>query len=112
MVWMVAVIALVLIAAGVVVWRLRGGASGGDSMLPPPVSTAPEPAPMSDLEAALDAVSDSSGRSMRDEIEAQDDQIDQLRVDDDTGPLLRRALDSVTEAGGPDDPTDTANPTR
>lgn len=101
MVWVVAVIALALIVAGLVAWRLKRGRSGA-ATLPPPTAMGPEPAPMSDLEAALDAVADSSGRSMRDEIEAQTDHIDQLRVADDTGPLLRRALDSVTD----DDPSD------
>ena len=96
--WILAVIALVLIVAGLVAWRLRSGGSRTAAEMPPPVALGAEPAPMSDLEAALDAVADSSGRSMRDEIEAQSEQVDRLRDDDDTGPLLRRALDSVTDA--------------
>ncbi len=97
MVWILAVIALAVVLGGVAAWRLKRGAWSRGATLPPPTPTGAEPAPMSDLESALDSVADSSGRSLREEIDAQTDQVDQLRVPDDTGPLLRRALDSVTD---------------
>jgi len=50
---------------------------------------------MTDLESALAQVIDSAGRPIRDRIDAESDNVDHLRVPDDTGPLLRRALDHV-----------------
>ncbi len=62
-------------------------------------------APMVGLEAALDGVTDAQGRTLREQLDAETSGIDQLRVEDDTSPILRRALDHVTptEAGEPDD---------
>ena len=73
-----------------------------------------DPTPMTGLEVALDQVTDRAGRNMRDKIET-DTAIDDLIVPDDTGPILRRALDNVEQpepaapaapASAPDHPTD------
>lgn len=63
--------------------------------MPPPVTHHPDPAPMTDLESALSSVMDRSGRPIREKIDAEASHVDELRDPDDTGPLLRRALDSV-----------------
>jgi hypothetical protein len=74
---------------------------------PPPGPSVPEPPPMIDLESALAKVTDRSGRPIRDRIDAEAGIVDGLRVPDDTGPLLRRALDNVvhppTEQASGDD---------
>lgn len=57
---------------------------------------------MTGLEDALASVTDRSGTSMRDRLDAESAHVDPLRVSDDTGPLLRRALDHVA----PDDARD------
>lgn len=59
----------------------------------------PEPAPMTGLESALAQVTDREGNPIRDRIEAESRHVDDLRVPDDTGPLLRRALDHVEQPG-------------
>ncbi len=65
---------------------------------------------MSDLESALSQVTDSTGRPIKDHIDAETDHVDELRVPDDTGPLLRRALDHVAKPADEDaqapDPAD------
>ena len=69
---------------------------------------------MTGLEVALDQVTDRAGRNMRDKIETGT-AIDDLIVPDDTGPLLRRALDNVeqtepaTSATGVDRPVEAAD---
>jgi hypothetical protein len=70
----------------------------------PPRPAPPAPVPMIDLESALAKVTDSAGRPIRDRIDAESGHVDELRVPDDTGPLLRRALDHVAKpaAGAPD----------
>lgn len=57
------------------------------------------PAPMTGLESALDQVTDRSGRKLRDKLEDEAAIVDDLRIPDDTGPLLRRALDRVEQPG-------------
>ena len=49
---------------------------------------------MEGLETALDQVTDRTGRNMRERIETTT-AIEDLRVPEDTGPILRRALDHV-----------------
>lgn len=69
--------------------------------------------PMIGLESALAQVTDRSGRPMQDRLADESGLLDDLRVPDDTGPLLRRALDHVAptepEVGSPtaswDEPT-------
>ncbi len=50
---------------------------------------------MNDLESALASVTDRTGHPIQERIDAETGHIDELRVTDDTGPLLRRALDHV-----------------
>lgn len=71
---------------------------------------------MTGLESALNDVTDRSGRSMREHIDAEADHVDRLRVQDDTGPLLRRALDHVAhrddDTGDSDDTAGTGGTAR
>ena len=62
-------------------------------------------APMVGLEAALDGVTDGQGRTLREQLDAGAPGVEQLRVDDDTSPILRRALDHVAPAASTE-PTD------
>jgi len=55
---------------------------------------------MTGLQVALDEATDRSGRNMRDKIESGT-AIDDLIVPEDTGPILRRALDNVGHAEPP-----------
>jgi hypothetical protein len=74
---------------------------------------------MTGLEVALDQVTDRSGKNMREKIETGT-AIDDLIVPEDTGPILRRALDNVEhpdpaprEGGAPADdasPADVGEP--
>ena len=68
-----------------------------------PAPSPPESAPMTGLESALAEATDREGRPIRDRLESE--HIDDLRVPDDTGPLLRRALDHIA----PDEPADPAS---
>lgn len=63
---------------------------------------------MNDLESALAKVTDREGRPIKDRIDAETTHVDPLRDPDDTGPLLRRALDSVEHHD--ETPTDDAGP--
>jgi hypothetical protein len=54
---------------------------------------------MTGLESALERVTDRTGRPIRERIDAEARHVDDLRVSDDTGPLLRRALDHVARPG-------------
>lgn len=67
-------------------------------------STIAPAAPMTGLESALDQAMDRSGRKMRDKIEAEAEIVDGLKSSDDTGPILRRALDRVEHTGEPQPP--------
>lgn len=62
---------------------------------------------MTDLESALAQVTDRDGRPIRERIEAEAVNLDPLRDPNDTGPLLRRALDSIVshEPDADDGPT-------
>ena len=60
-------------------------------------SAAAPAAPMTYLEAALAQVTDRDGRPIRERIDAESVHVVPLRDPDDTGPLLRRALDSVVQ---------------
>ncbi len=60
---------------------------------------------MHGLEDALAQVTDRSGRSMAERLDDENELVDGLRVTDDTGPLLRRALDHVR----PDDEDEPAS---
>lgn len=90
------VIVVAAVVVGVVVMRRRGAADAGPAPeAPTPRTPRPEPAPMTGLEDALNKATDRTGSTLADRLDAEQDHVDQLRQTDDTGPLLRRALDSV-----------------
>ena len=99
--WIVVVIIVAVVL--VVGWLLLSKAHAKPA--PPPtaperVSRVTDATPMTGLEVALDQVTDRNGRNMRDKIETGT-AIDDLIVPDDTGPILRRALDNVEHADPP-----------
>jgi hypothetical protein len=89
------VAAVVVVAAVFAAWALW---RRSHKPVPAPVPERPkriaDPTPMNGLEIALDQATDRTGRNMREKIETTT-AIDDLRVPDDTGPILRRALDQV-----------------
>ena len=94
--WIVIVAGVVIVAAVVVAITKRRPADVPTPSSPPVTPPAPtSAAPMSDLESALSQVTDRQGRPMKERFDAESEQLDRLRDPDDTGPLLRRALDSV-----------------
>lgn len=102
----VIVAAIVVVAAVVAIIVLAGRRRATpEGVRPTPVSAPP---PMTGLETALEQATDRSGRPIREAIDAETGHVDDLRVPDDTGPLLRRVLDHVTpdEVGTADRPTD------
>ena len=101
------VVVLVVVALAVVLLTRRRGRAN----VPEPADTSPssaparpEPEPMTGLEAALAQVTDRDGRPIGEHIDAEAPLVDDLRVPDDTGPVLRRALDRVEHQ-----PTETAD---
>lgn len=86
------VVAIIVIGAGVALGLRHRSRPAPEAPRRPP---RPEPAPMTGLEDALSQVTDRSGTPMRDRLDAETDHVEQFRVTDDTGPLLRRALDQV-----------------
>lgn len=96
------VIAIALVGVVIAVlawWLLKRRAPQPATPASPPRSRPPiaDAEPMTGLEQALDQVTDRSGRKMRDKLE-QATPIDDLLIPDDTGPVLRRALDNVEHA--------------
>ena len=109
----IVVVVVVAIVAGVVIARRKGSGTTPAEPAPPPREPRPEPPPMTGLEDALNKATDRTGHSMAERLDAETDHVDQLRQTDDTGPLLRRALDSVDRPNDPpptDDPADPADP--
>ena len=101
----VIVVALGVAVGAFLLLRRRSGrsaATGVTTAAPPPRPAPPAPIPMIDLESALARVTDSAGRPIRDRIDAESGHVDELRVPDDTGPLLRRALDHVAKPAAAD----------
>jgi hypothetical protein len=92
--YLIAIVPVIVIAAvvGWVLWR-RSRAQPA-SPEPQRTTRVVDAQPMTGLEAALDQATDRSGRKMREKIEGTT-AIDDLRVPEDTGPILRRALDQV-----------------
>ena len=95
----VVIVAVVLVVGGMLLSKAHAKPA------PPPaaperVSRVTDAAPMTGLEVALDQVTDRTGRNMRDKIETGT-AIDDLIVPEDTGPILRRALDNVEHADPP-----------
>ena len=97
--WIIVVV--IVAVAGVVGWvlwsRSRKARAAAAQTEPARASRVTDATPMTGLEVALDQVTDRSGRNMRDKIESGT-AIDDLIVPDDTGPILRRALDNVEHA--------------
>jgi hypothetical protein len=96
-----------VVAAAVILLRRRSArsATGPEARHEPPHQ--PDAAPMTDLESALAQVTDRDGRPIRERIDAESVHVDPLRDPNDTGPLLRRALDSVAHhepETSPDEP--------
>lgn len=92
----IAIIIVAVIAIGVgVALGIRSRNRPQPEPTAPPRPTRPEPAPMTGLDDALAQVTDRSGKTMRDRLDAEADHVEKLRVTNDTGPLLRRALDQV-----------------
>lgn len=91
----IALIAVALIGA-CVAFAMRGRSA----QVAPAARPLPEPEPMIGLESALDEATDRAGRNMRQRMAAVEG-LDDLRVTDDTGPVLRRALDHVANVPAP-----------
>jgi hypothetical protein len=98
----VIVIVVVLAVVGIIVFAMRRTPG---QVVPTEAPQLADPTPMTGLESALEQVIDRSGRPMRDRLDDESDHVDGLRVPDDTGPLLRRALDHVARPGDEADPT-------
>lgn len=94
----VVIVAVIVAAFVVLVLRRRSMASAA---VVPVVAAGPLPVdePMTGLESALSQVTDRGGRPLREHIDAERQHVDELRVPDDTGPLLRRALDHIERHG-------------
>lgn len=113
---LIVLIVAVAVTAALLVARQRRGPATPAAPIRPVV---PEPPPMTGLESALSQVTDRSGRPIKEHIDAETAHVDDLRVPDDTGPLLRRALDHVSHAeqssphvdAGDGEPTESADPT-
>jgi uncharacterized membrane protein len=90
------IIAVVVVAAAAAVVVLRHRRAAPADPAAGSRSPRPEPAPMRGLEDALNQVTDRSGTTMAARLDAEEAHVDDLRDIDDTGPLLRRALDHVT----------------
>jgi hypothetical protein len=96
--WVVVVVIVAVVGvAGWWLWSRSRRRGAVPEPTPARVSRVTDPTPMTGLEVALDQVTDRSGRRMRDKIEGSTE-IDALIVPDDTGPILRRALDNVEQA--------------
>ena len=97
--WIIVVVIVAVVGvAGWLLWsRSHKTPVASSQATPGRASRVTDPTPMTGLEVALDQVTDRSGRNMRDKIESGT-AIDDLIVPDDTGPILRRALDHVEHA--------------
>jgi len=93
------VVVLAIVALAVLLLRRRARANGSEPAEAPPAppTARPEPEPMTGLEAALAQVTDRDGRPIGEHIDAEAPLVDELRTPDDTGPVLRRALDRVEQ---------------
>ena len=110
--WIAVVVSAVVVVAAVAVMALllrrRALARAAATAPPAPARpAAPAAPPMTDLESALARVTARDGRPIRERIDAESVHVDPLRDPDDTGPLLRRALDSVAHH---DDESDGSGP--
>lgn len=99
-VWVIGILVLAVVAVLVVTMLRRRSSTGATTSDTTDATAPPAAVPMTGLESALAQVTDRTGRPIRDHIDAETQHVDDLRVPDDTGPLLRRALDHV-EQGPP-----------
>lgn len=102
------VVAVLLVVLVVALLLRRKGITGPTISLPEADrsrSTIAPPEPMTDLESALDQVTDRAGRNMRENLEAEAAAVDGLKVADDSEPLLQRALDRLEQPKQPGDGT-------
>ncbi len=99
-------VALIVVVGAVAFIATRRRSDGDAIPTPPapPVKVRPPDEPMTGLESALAQVTDRDGKPIRERIDAEAGHVDQLRVPDDTGPLLRRALDHVAPGDVAADP--------
>lgn len=100
---------IAVVAAALLLRRRRRSVPATADPTSSPRTPAPPARPMNGLESALAQVTDRDGRPIKERIDAESAHVDPLRDPDDTGPLLRRALDSVVHhegdpAGGQPDP--------
>jgi hypothetical protein len=110
----IVVAVIVIVVAQTVLWRRSRRSSASDHVTAQPAAytLAPDNAaatPMTGLEAALAQVTDRSGKPIGEHLDAESQHVDDLRVPDDTGPLLRRALDHVEhqdDGADAEDPSD------
>lgn len=105
MVWAVGLVAFIVVVALAVSVGLKvrqRSASGNQTESETDVATASRPPeiPMIGLDSALARATDRSGRPMSEHIDSETQHVDEFRVPDDTGPLLRRALDHIGLPGG------------
>ncbi len=98
-VWVIGIVVLAVVAVLVVMMLRRRSGVGATTSDTIEATAPPAAVPMTGLESALAQVTDRTGRPIRDHIEAETQHVDNLRVPDDTGPLLRRALDHVEQHG-------------
>lgn len=102
--YLIAIMVVWIIAVAVaIVIRRRSRAAANTAAAVTQTPDRPATAPMNDLESALAKVTDRDGKPIRDRIDAETQHVDDLRVPDDTGPLLRRALDHVQPGDAPGD---------
>jgi hypothetical protein len=103
----VVVVVVIVLVAAVVAFALVGRRAGSPAddvavpAAPPPEperASRPDPEPMRGLEDALNRATDRSGATMAQRLDAEADKVEGFRERDDTGPLLRRALDRVNPA--------------
>lgn len=107
----VAVIVVVAIAVAVVAHRRRSRADGAAGEMPSGsvLDDHPDPGPMTGLEDALNRLTDTSGQTMAERLDEESPSVEELRIPDDTGPLLRRVLDSLESDDEALDTADTAD---
>ncbi len=109
----IAIVVALILVVGVVAFllsRRRAAIGPPAATSAPPAKVRPPDEPMTGLESALAQVTDRNGKPIRDRIEAEAGHVDELRVPDDTSPLLRRALDHVAPGQtAPDAKADSAD---
>lgn len=104
-VYVIVLAVVVVVALVAFAFVRRRAATAKPGALEPPQgepARAQAAAPMTGLESALAQVTDREGRPIGERIDAEAEAVDELRIPDDTGPVLRRALDRVEHHDEPD----------